>query len=111
MGRTAGDNGELGRVPVMLQDRQYLLGDPGGVLLVRPTSWVDIADGPLRDGPASDRVAVVGTGRARARLLPPVGKRGIRMYAFDEGLMNPDREDAARFEDETFVRLHVFGCV
>jgi hypothetical protein len=103
---------------MLLQDRQYLLGDsPGDVELVIPAFEVEIAAGRLGDGPASDRVVVVDVGgggrdaRPPAKLLPPKGARGVRSFAFDEEILDPYREDAARFEDDTFVRLHCFACV
>jgi hypothetical protein len=103
---------------MLLQDRQYLLGDsPGDVELVIPGFLVEIADGRPRDGPASDRVAVVDLtdgGRAArppAKLLPPKGARRVRSFAFDEELLDPDLRDPVRFEDDTFVQLHCFACV
>lgn len=103
---------ELGRVPMLLQDRQYLLDDSQGVLLVRPTTYVDVRDGQLGDGPVSERIAVVSgrSRRKRARLLPPAGARRIRSYEVDEELLDPDMTDVGRFEDDTFVQLHVFAC-
>lgn len=106
---------DLGRVPMLLQDRQYLLDDSGGVLLVRPTTDVEVRDGRLRDGPASDRVAVVSDGdrakRRPARLLPPVGAKHVRSFELDQELLDVDLDDPQRFEDDTFVQLHVFACV
>lgn len=104
---------DLGRVPMLLQDRQYLLDDTQGVLLVRPTTYVDVRDGRLRDGPASDRVAVVSDRAARrpARLLPPVGAKQVRSFEIDEELLDAYLDDPLRFEDDTFVQLHVFACV
>jgi hypothetical protein len=101
---------------MLLQDRQYLLDDSHGVLLARPATYVDVRDGRLRDGPASDRVAVAGPADDEgapppARLLPPVGAKRVRSFEFDESLLDPDREDAVRFEDPAFVQLHVFACV
>lgn len=103
---------ELARVPMLLQDRQYLLDDSQGVLLVRPTTFVNVRDGRLGDGPRSERI-VVASGRRkrkRARLLPPVGARRIRSYEVDEELLDPDLTDVGRFDDDTFVQLHVFAC-
>jgi hypothetical protein len=108
---------DLGRVPMLLQDRQYLTDEPGGILLARPGTYVDVRDGRLCDGPASDRVAVVDLAeggratRSPAHLLPPAGAKRIRAYEFDETLLDPDRDDFRRFEDDTFVQLHVFGVV
>ena len=103
---------------MLLQDRQYLIDDsPGGEDFVVPGFLVVIADGRVRDGPASDRVAVVDLGeggrpaRPPARVLPPKGAKRIRSFEFDEELLDPDRRDALRFEDETFVQLHVFAGV
>lgn len=105
---------DFGRVPMLLQDRQYLLDDSHGVLLVRPTTYVEVRDGRLRDGPASDRVAVVSDGgpaaRGPARLLPPVGAKHVRSFELDEELLDVDLADSRRFEDDTFVQLHVFAC-
>ncbi len=109
---TSQGSDELARVPMLLQDRQYLLDDSQGVLLVRPTTYVDVRDGLLRDGPESDRIAVVSGrgGRKRARLLPPVGARRIRSFEVDPDLLDPDLTDVSRFEDDAFVQLHVFAC-
>jgi hypothetical protein len=101
---------------MLLQDREYLMADSNAGLLVRPGTYFDVMDGPVRDGPASDRVAVVDTAegdrppRAPARLLPPRAKR-FREFEFDEQMLDPDDGDPVRFEDDVFVRLHVFGCV
>ena len=105
---------ELARVPMLLQDRQYLLDDSQGVLLVRPTTYVDVRDGSLHDGPASERI-VVASGDDRkasrpARLLPPVGAKRVRSFELDEELLDVDLTDFRRFEDDNFVRLHVFAC-
>ena len=109
---------DLVRVPMLLQDRQYLLDDsPEVELLVVPGFFIEVTDGRLSDGPASDRVAVADVsdgGRAArppARLLPPVGARHVRSFEFDEDLLDPDRVDPLRLEDDTFVQLHVFACV
>jgi hypothetical protein len=108
---------ELVRVPMLLQDRQYLVDDsPGAELLVVPGFFVDVTDGDVFDGPATDRVAVVdaangGPARAPARLLPPKGAERIRSFEFDETLIDPDLVDPVRLEDDTFVQLHVFACV
>ena len=105
---------DLARVPMLLQDRQYLLDDSQGALLVRPTTFVDVRDGRVRDGPASDRVAVVSDGgrtaRRPARLLPPVGAKRVRSFELDEELLDVDLADPRRYEDDTFVQLHVFAC-
>ena len=61
---------DLVRVPMLLQDRQYLLDDsPEVELLVVPGFFIEVTDGRLSDGPASDRVAVADVsdgGRAAA---------------------------------------------
>jgi hypothetical protein len=116
--RSRATRDELVRVPMLLQDRQYLIDDSaGGVDFVVPGFLVVIADGHVHDGPASDRVAVVDLDegsrptRPPARVLPPKGAKRIRSFAFDEELLDPDRRDALRFEDDTFVQLHVFAGV
>jgi hypothetical protein len=100
---------------MLLGDRQYMIDDGLDVLLARPTTYVDVRDGALRDGPASDRVAVRtlpgGAARREARLLPPRGRRGVREYDLDEALLDPDVMDPRRFEDDVFVRLNVFAGV
>jgi len=103
---------------MLLQDRQYLIGDvPGDVELVIPAFLVEVADGHARDGPASDRVAVVDLGngdrdaRPPAKVLPAKGARRVRSFQFDEALLDPDLVDPVRFEDDTFVQLHCFACV
>ena len=100
---------------MLLGDRQYLIDDGLEILLVRPTTYVDVLDGTLRDGPASDRVAVRtspgGPRRRVARLRPPAGRRGVREFDLDESLLDPDERDPRRFEDDVFVRLHVFAGV
>jgi hypothetical protein len=107
---------DVGRVPMLLQDREYM-SHTNDLLLVRPTTEVDVRDGRLRDGPASDRVAVIDLGdgdrpaRAPAKLLPPVGRRRMREFEFDQQLLDPDLLDPLPFEDDTFVQLHVFGSV
>lgn len=110
--RPRGTEDELGRVPMLLQDRQYLLDDSQGVTQVRPTTYVDVRDGQLGDGPVSERIAVVSgrRRRKRARLLPPAGARRIRSYEVDEALLDPYITDVAGFEDDAFVQLHVFAC-
>jgi hypothetical protein len=100
---------------MLLGDRQYMIDDGLDILLVRPTTYVDVLDGTLRDGPASDRVAVRtlpgGARRRVARLRPPAGRRGVREFDVDEALLDPDVMDPLRFEDDVFVRLHVFAGV
>ena len=116
--RSRATRDQLVRVPMLLQDRQYLIDDAaGGVDFVVPGFLFEVADGHVHDGPASDRVTVVDLDedgrrtRPPARLLPPKGARRIRSFEFDEELLDPDRRDALRFEDDTFVQLHVFAGV
>ena len=116
--RSRATRDQLVRVPMLLQDRQYLIDDAaGGVDFVVPGFLLEIADGHVYDGPASDRVAVADLeqgsrpSRPPARVLPPKGARRIRSFDFDEELLDPDRRDPLRFEDDTFVQLHVFAGV
>jgi hypothetical protein len=109
---------DIVELPFLVQDRLYLRpGDRAAaddVLLASPIGTVIVrGEGPFRDGPATDRLAVVDTDaetgavRSPARLAP----RQARRRSYDIGVTLDADSPVEAFESEAFIQVSAFATV